>query len=113
MLKILFFLQLNFDFKSYRYKRVNFYSNNIKTGKIQCILFALGENLDGAQLSFTTHTESCQWERRSKVYRININSNRSIDAHASITINLPYYSSILYMCLTPKNSTKVIHQGSR
>jgi len=32
---------------------------------------------------------------------------------AWIILNLPYYNSTLYMCLTPANSTDVFHQGSR
>ena len=33
--------------------------------------------------------------------------------HASIILNLPYYNSTLYMCLTPSNSNEVFHQGNR
>lgn len=32
---------------------------------------------------------------------------------AFIYLNLPYYSSTLYMCLTPANSNEVFHQGAR
>lgn len=32
---------------------------------------------------------------------------------AYINLNLPYYNSTLYICLTPTNSNEVFHQGNR
>jgi hypothetical protein len=64
-----------------------------------------GENLDGAQLSFTTHGDSCQWERKDKIYKLTVNASDPHDRmseRAFIILNLPYYNSTLYMCLTPK-----------
>ncbi|CAF0973748.1 unnamed protein product [Rotaria sp. Silwood1] len=75
-----------------------------------------GENLDGAQLSFTTHSGSCQWERKNKVYTLKVNAfdpHERMSERAFITLNLPYYNSTLYMCLTPSNSNEVFHQGDR
>jgi hypothetical protein len=75
-----------------------------------------GENLDGAQLSLTTHPESCQWERKDKIYKLKVNASDPHDRmseRAYIILNLPYYNSTLYMCLTPTNSNEVFHQGVR
>jgi len=83
---------------------------------IKSYFFSLGENLDGAQLSFTTHPESCQWERKDKIYKLKVNASDPHDRmseRAYITLNLPYYNSTLYMCLTPRNSNEVFHQGDR
>jgi hypothetical protein len=32
---------------------------------------------------------------------------------AIINVNLPYYKSALYICLTPPNSNEVVHQQNR
>jgi hypothetical protein len=75
-----------------------------------------GENLDGSQLSFTTHSKSCQWERKNKIYKLKVNQfdpHERMSERAYITLNLPYYNSTLYMCLTPANSNEVFHQGNR
>ncbi|CAF1462085.1 unnamed protein product [Adineta steineri] len=75
-----------------------------------------GENLDGAQLSFTTHPKSCQWERKDTVYKLKVDAHdphERMSDRAFITLNLPYYNSTLYMCLTPTNSNEVFHQGDR
>lgn len=76
----------------------------------------LGENLDGAQLSFTTHSQSCEWERKNKVYTLKVDASdphERLMERAYVTFNLPYYNSTLYMCLTPTNSNEVFHQGNR
>ncbi|CAF2869983.1 unnamed protein product [Rotaria sp. Silwood2] len=75
-----------------------------------------GENLDGAQLSFTTHSDSCQWERKNKIYTLKVDvldPHERMSERAYIILNLPYYNSTLYMCLTPSNSDDVFHQGNR
>ncbi|CAF2320775.1 unnamed protein product [Rotaria sp. Silwood2] len=75
-----------------------------------------GENLDGAQLSFTTHPESCQWERKNKIYTLQVDAtdpHERMSERAFIDLTLPYYNSTLYMCLTPTNSNEVFHQGNR
>ena len=76
----------------------------------------LGQNLQGAQLSFTTHPQSCQWERKERTYTLEVQaSDPSIPMNevAHITINLPYYNSTLFLCLTPENSQRVTHLGDR
>ncbi len=75
-----------------------------------------GENLKGGQLSFTTHSKSCQWERKDKMYKLEVNESNSMghmSERAYITLNLPYYNSTLYMCFTPANSDEAFHQGDR
>lgn len=81
-----------------------------------CLIIYSGENLDGAELSFTTHRNSCQWERKDTVYRLRVNASDPHDRmseRASITFNLPYYNQTLYLCLSPKGSNEVFHQGNR
>ncbi len=80
------------------------------------MLFCLGENLHGAQLSFTAHPESCQWERKDKIYTLKVDASdphERMSERAFIILNLPDYNSTLFMCLTPKNSSEVFHQGKR
>ncbi len=80
------------------------------------VLFPLGDNLDGAQLSFTTHSASCQWERKDKIYKLKVDASdphERMSERAFIVLNLPYYNSTLFMCLTPTNSNEVFHQGNR
>ncbi|CAF1141906.1 unnamed protein product [Rotaria sordida] len=75
-----------------------------------------GENLDGAELSFTTHSESCEWERKDKIYTLEVDQfdpHERMSERAYITLNLPYYNSTLYMCLRPSNTNEVFHQGDR
>ncbi|CAF0976819.1 unnamed protein product [Rotaria sordida] len=75
-----------------------------------------GENLNGAKLSFTTHPKSCQWERKDKIYELLVDEkdpHERMSERAYIHLNLPYYNSTLYMCLTPSNSNEVFHQGNR
>ncbi|CAM4897569.1 unnamed protein product [Rotaria socialis] len=75
-----------------------------------------GKNLDGAELSFTTHPESCQWERKNAIYRLKVeeaSSQHRTSEYAFINLNLPYYNSTLYMCLTSANSSEVLHCGDR
>lgn len=77
------------------------------------VLFAIyGVNLHDAQLSFTTHRNSCQYERKDFVYPLRV---ESIDRNerAFVQLNLPFYNSTLFLCLTPKNSLVVLHQGNR
>ena len=93
-----------------------------KSKKIRCFFFfsRSGENLDGAELSFTTHKESCQWERKDTVYRLTVKAAAAAAApqghmseRAFVTFNLPYYNSTLYLCLSPKGSHEAFHQGNR
>ncbi len=76
----------------------------------------LGENLDGAELSFTTHFKSCQWERKDRLYKLEVHESdphERMSERAFINLNLPYYNSTLYMCLKPANMNEVFHQGDR
>jgi hypothetical protein len=80
------------------------------------ILFCLGDNLNGAQLSFTTHSEACQWDRKNKMYELKVDEtdpHERMSERAFIVLHLPYFNSTLYMCLTPKGSNEVFHQGNR
>ena len=89
----------------------------MSTGKQTLVnLFILGENLDGAQLSFTTHDQSCQWERKDRVYVLKVNPadpHDRMSERAYVILNLPDYNSTLYMCITPNGSNEVFHQGNR
>lgn len=76
----------------------------------------VGENLNGAQLSFTTHSKSCQWERKDRIYELKVEQkdpHQRMTERAYISLNLPYYNSTLYMCLRPAKSQDVFHQGDR
>ncbi|CAF0803215.1 unnamed protein product [Adineta ricciae] len=81
------------------------------------VKFAIyGDNLDGAELSFTTHAASCAWDRKDKVYKLEVDEadpHERMSERAFITLNLPYYNSTLYMCITPVGSNEVFHQGNR
>lgn len=75
-----------------------------------------GENLNGAVLSFTTHSKSCQWERKDRTYTLQIEKkdpHQRMTERAYVSLNLPHYNSTLYMCITPANSKDVFHQGDR
>lgn len=75
----------------------------------------LGENLNNSDLSFTTHAESCTWERKDRIYQLQVNEsnpNPHIGELAYITVNLPFYNSTLYLCVTPADSNKAFHQGN-
>jgi hypothetical protein len=79
-------------------------------------IFCLGENLDGATLSFTTHPQSCQWERKDRSYKLHVDRTdpaQRMSERAVIVINLPYYNSTLFVCLTPAGSSEAIHQENR
>ena len=76
----------------------------------------LGENLNGAKLSFTTHSKSCQWDRKDRIYELQVDASdphERMSERAFIALNLPYYNSTLFMCLTPSGSNEVFHQGDR
>ena len=76
----------------------------------------LGDNLHGAQLSFTTHPESCQWDRKNKVYDLKVDEedpHERMSERAFINLHLPYFNSTLFMCLQPNGSNEVFHQGNR
>ncbi|CAF1187112.1 unnamed protein product [Didymodactylos carnosus] len=76
-----------------------------------------GYYLDGSVLSFTTHGESCEYDRKDKRYLLTIVSDHSLQnqqktiEQAHIVLNLPYYGSTLYMCLRGLNSKDIYHQG--
>ena len=75
-----------------------------------------GENLDGAELSLTTHSSNCQWERKDTIYQLKVppsDPHERMSERAFINIKLPYYKSTLYMCLTTPDSNEVFHQGNR
>lgn len=81
--------------------------------RFRCIL---GENLDGATLSFTTHDQSCQWERKDRVYILRVNQSdphERMSERAYVTFHFPDYNSTLYMCLSPNGTNEVFHQGNR
>ncbi|CAF0745015.1 unnamed protein product [Adineta steineri] len=81
---------------------------------IEFVIF--GEQLHDAEISFTTHAESCQWERKNKMYKLQVNQSSRHEHkfdRAYVTLNLPYYNSTLYLCLTPANSNEVLHQGNQ
>jgi hypothetical protein len=67
-------------------------------------------------LSFTTHSQSCQWDRKDTIYKLEVDESdphERMSERAFITLNLPYYNYTLYMCLKPANSNEVYHQGDR
>jgi len=79
-------------------------------------LFSLGEDLDNAQLSFTTHPRSCDWDRKNRIYNLKVDQfdpHERMSERAFVTLNLPYYNDTLYVCLTPAHSNDVFHQGNR
>lgn len=81
-----------------------------------CDLNALGENLNGSVLSFTSHPQSCLLERKDRLYTLIVNTHgpyQRMSERTFLTINLPYYNSTLYVCLQIPNAPYPIHQGDR
>lgn len=79
-------------------------------------LYFKGDNLDGAKLSFTTHSKSCEYERKDITLKLQVDSSdrhERMSERAFIDINLPYFNSTLFMCLQPANSNEIYHQGAR
>ncbi|CAF1471472.1 unnamed protein product [Adineta ricciae] len=79
-------------------------------------IFAIyGENLNNSHLSFTTHAESCIWERKDRIYLLQVNEsnpNSHVGELAYVTLHLPFYNSTLYLCVTPPDSSRAFHQGN-
>ncbi|UJR08015.1 hypothetical protein I4U23_012293 [Adineta vaga] len=81
---------------------------------VQFVIY--GKNLNGSILSFTIDSESCSFERKNHSYILTTsssNSDQTIIEQVFLTINLPYYSSTLYICLQSRDVTQPSHQGDR
>lgn len=80
------------------------------------LINGLGENLNGTNISFTSHPQSCLLEQKDHLYTLIVSASdpyQRMSERAFLTINLPYYGSTLYVCLQSANASFPFHQGKR